>query len=93
MVSVDTEDATLNGFIRRVPLPTGEYPVQFKWLGGWYDDSGGNADLLGGGALIVSNKNKLYTWGNPFVSVSSVKNVSTLRFPHCIVDFYDPQQF
>jgi hypothetical protein len=87
MGSVDTADAQ-NPTIRRVPLPTGEYPVQFKWIGGVYD-----GNLIGAGVLMVSNKNKLYTWGKPYVSASSVKNVDTLRFPHCIVDFYDPQQF
>jgi hypothetical protein len=92
MGSIDTVEDTLNGIIKRVPLPTGEYPVQFKWFGGIYNDGTYNA-LLGGGVLMVSNKNKLYTWGKPYVSVSSVKNVGQPRFPHCIVDFYDPQQF
>jgi hypothetical protein len=83
---------TNNIIALRIPLPTGEYPVQFKWLGGYYATVGGsNNNLIGGGALMVSNKNKLYTWGKPYVSASSVKNVDTLRFPHCIVDFYDPQ--
>jgi hypothetical protein len=87
MGSVDTADAQ-NPTIRRVPLPTGEYPVQFKWIGGVYD-----GNMIGAGVLMVSNKNKLYTWGKPYVSASSVKNVDELRYPHCIVDFYDPQQF
>jgi len=86
-------DVTNNPILLRVPLPSGEYPVQFKWLGGYYATVGGSAGLIGGGALMVSNKNKLYTWGKPYVSASSVKNVDTPRFPHCIVDFYDPQQF
>jgi hypothetical protein len=90
MGSVDTEADTLNPVIRRVPLPTGEYPVQFKWLGGIYNDGSYNS-ILGGGVLMVSNKNKLYTWGKPYVSVSSVKNVDQPRYPHCIVDFYSPQ--
>lgn len=79
---------TNNPILLRVPLPSGEYPVQFKYLGGIYDGS-----LIGAGALMVSNKNKLYAWGKPFRSISSVKNVDTLDYPHCIVDFYDPQQF
>lgn len=79
---------TNNPILLRVPLPTGEYPVQFKYLGGIYDGT-----LIGGGALMVSNKNKLYAWGKPYKSISSVKNVDILDYPHCIVDFYDPQQF
>lgn len=78
---------TNNLIALRVPLPSGEYPVQFKYLGGIYDGT-----LIGAGALMVSNKNKLYAWGKPYKSISSVKNVDILDYPHCIVDFYDPQQ-
>lgn len=90
---IGTERHTNNPILLRVPLPSGEYPVQFKWLGGYYRAEGSDGNLIGGGALMVSNKNKLYAWGKPYASISSVKNVSELRFPHCIVDFYDPQQF
>jgi hypothetical protein len=85
MGSIDTAD-TLNSTIRRVLLPTGEYPVQFKWMGGVYE-----SQMIGAGVLMVSNKNKLYMWGKPYVSASSVKNVDEPRYPHCIVDFYSPQ--
>lgn len=84
---------TNNPTILRVPLPSGEYPVQFRWQGGWFYTVGGSSSLIGAGILMVSNKNKLYTWGKPYQSVSSVKGVDQPKFPHCIVDFYDPQQF
>jgi alpha-tubulin suppressor-like RCC1 family protein len=92
-LGVNAAGGTNNTIALRVPLPSGEYPVQFKWIGGWFGVQGGTETLIGGGALMVSNKNKLYTWGKPYDSVSSVKNVSELKYPHRIVDFYDPQQF
>jgi hypothetical protein len=84
-------EVTNNPIPFRVPLPSGEYPVQLKWLGGWFYTVGGTSSLIGAGVVMVSNKNKLYAWGNPYQSISSVKGVGQLRFPHCIVDFYNPQ--
>ena len=48
--------------------------------------------LIGGGILMVSNTNKLYTWGRPWAQVSGLKGLArdeSLRYPHCINDFYD----
>ena len=86
-------DVTNNILALRVPLPTGEYPTQMKWMGGIFNNKpvGSTDTLLGGGMLMVSNKNKLYAWGKPYLSMSSVKGLDQLRFPHCIVDFYNPQ--
>lgn len=69
----------------KVGLPDGEYPVALKHMGGYY-----NGAYIGGGVLMLSNTNKLYTWGYLNLDVSGVKNLKGTRFPHLINDFYDP---
>lgn len=76
-----------------VALPRGEYPVQVRWIGSSQYDSGTDTTpMIGGGILMVSNTNKLYTWGRPWAQVSGLKGLAredSLRYPHCINDFYD----
>jgi hypothetical protein len=72
----------------QVALPYGEYPVQLRWIGG-SQDNGTDKVLLGGGVLMVTNNNKLYTWGRPLTAVHGVKGLIAARFPHCVNDFYD----
>jgi hypothetical protein len=76
----------------RVPLPEGEYPVQFRWCGGnqW---NGSSYPLIGAGAVMVTNKNKLYVAGKPFASIDSIKGANDgVPFFHHITDFYDKRK-
>ena len=70
-----------------VAMPRGEYPVQLRWVGGYQTDT-----TIGAGVVMVSNTNKLYTWGRPFTQVTGVKSflsTDSIRYPHCLNDFYD----
>ena len=78
-----------------VALPRGEYPVQLRWAGAVQQDNSTNPPtypLIGGGVVMVSNTNKLYVWGRPYVQVSGLKGpdwFNSIRYPHCVNDFYD----
>lgn len=76
-----------------VALPRGEYPVQLRWAGSsQYNSSTDSTPMIGGGIIMVSNTNKLYTWGRPYVQVSGLKGPAwdtSIRYPHCVNDFYD----
>lgn len=74
-----------------VALPRGEYPVQVRWAGGVQLNGSTSAyDMLGGAIIMVSNSNKLYVWGRPYTRIHGIKGtVTSLRYPHCVNDFYD----
>lgn len=76
-----------------VALPRGEYPVQIRWVGSTQENTSDSSyPMIGGGVIMVSNTNKLYTWGRPWVQVSGLKGparADSIRYPHCVNDFYD----
>lgn len=87
------QNVTNNLVALPVALPRGEYPVQLRWIGSTQENTSDSTyPMIGGGILMVSNTNKLYTWGRPWAQVSGLKGLErsdSLRYPHCLNDFYD----
>jgi hypothetical protein len=87
------QNTTYNLIALPVALPRGEYPVQVRWAGSTQENTSDSTyPLIGGGVIMVSNTNKLYTWGRQYTQTSGLKGLvwsDSLRYPHCINDFYD----
>lgn len=70
---------------QRVALPPGEYPVQLVRTGAVTDQP-----YLG--TTCLTNKNRIYVWGNPGAVIFPQMGVSVARLPLLINDFYQPNQ-
>lgn len=70
---------------QRVALPPGEYPVQLNRLGAVT-----GADYLG--TTCITNKNRIYAWGNAGTDLFPQMGVAIGRLPLLINDFYQPNQ-
>jgi hypothetical protein len=71
----------------RVVIPRDEYPVAMKGLG-IVSDTG----VAYMGTMMLTNKNNLYVWGDPFGPIQAIFSKPRLRWPHRLTDFYYNQQ-
>jgi hypothetical protein len=71
----------------RVVIPRDEYPVAMKGLGIVSD-----SDTAYLGCMMLTNKNNLYVWGDPFGAIQAIFSAPRLRWPHRLTDFYYNQQ-
>jgi alpha-tubulin suppressor-like RCC1 family protein len=71
----------------RVVIPRDEYPVGMKGLGIVSD-----SDTAYLGCMMLTNKNNLYVWGDPFGAIQAIFSAPRLRWPHRLTDFYYNQQ-
>jgi hypothetical protein len=69
----------------RVALPPGEYPVQLVKTGAVTA-----APFLG--TTCLTNKNRIYVWGNTGADILPQMGMGLARLPVLINDFYQPNQ-
>ena len=84
-LGITTPGVGVNTVKQRVALPPGEYPVQLV-------KTGAVTDTAYLGTTCLTNRNRIYVWGNPGAVIFPQMGMSLARLPVLINDFYQPNQ-